>query len=266
MPIQKLTNQHPSVFLGKRIYNATLCSPKANMRILSYNIQAAIHSTSYLSYSWQWHRQILPNPGKSRTLSRIAAFIEPYDIVCLQEIELGGLRNGFRSQAEQLLAQTPFTHAVFQTNRRLSHLSLHGNLILAKHPVNLVLDAPLPGHIRGRGIIAIEHQGLIIANTHLSLGKVDQHRQLRYIRHALQPYPQVLLVGDLNCEPQSSALRVLTDHHYQLLGNASPTFPSWKPKKSLDHALGKNIRAESEVQPFIGSDHLPLAITIHSVM
>lgn len=232
------------------------------MRILSYNIQAAIHSTSYLSYSWQWHRQILPNPGKTRTLNRIANFIADYDIVCLQEIELGGLRNGFRSQAEQLLAQTPFTHAVFQTNRRLSQLSLHGNLILGKAPLDTVLDTPLPGQIRGRGIIAVRHQGIVIANTHLSLGKVDQHRQLRFIRGALQAYPQVLIVGDLNCEPHAGALRVLTDHHYRLLGDQTPTFPSWKPKKALDHALGKGIRADSAVVPFIGSDHLPVAVTL----
>lgn len=232
------------------------------MRILSYNIQAAIHSTGYLSYGWQWHRQILPNPGKARTLSRIAAFIADYDIVCLQEIELGGLRNGFKSQAEQLLAQTPFTHAVSQTNRRLSHLSLHGNLILAKTPLDTVLDSALPGQIRGRGIIAVRHGGIVIANTHLSLGKVDQHRQLRYIRTALQPHPHVLLVGDLNCEPHSGILRILTDHHYRLLSGQTPTFPSWKPKKALDHALAKGIRARSEVLPFVGSDHLPLAVQI----
>lgn len=233
------------------------------MRILSYNIQAAIHSTSYLSYSWQWHRQILPNPGKSRTLARIAALIDAYDIVCLQEIELGGLRNGFRSQAEQLLAQTGFAHAVMQTNRRLSHLSLHGNLILSKTPVNLILDSPLPGQIRGRGIIAVEKDGIVIANTHLSLGKIDQHKQLRYIRNALSAYPRVLLTGDLNCEPHASPLRVLTDHHYRRLGDNTPTFPSWKPKKALDHALSKGIPGHSRVLNLTASDHLPLDITLH---
>lgn len=232
------------------------------MRILSYNIQAAIHSTSYLSYGWQWHKQILPAPGKTRTLARIAAFIDDYDIVCLQEIELGGLRNGFKSQAEQLLAQTRFSHAVYQTNRRLSRLSLHGNLILAKKPVEKILDSALPGQIRGRGIIAVESDGIVIANTHLSLGKTDQHRQLRHIRTLLAPHPRVLLVGDLNCEPASTPLRILTDHRYRLLGAQSPTFPSWKPKKTLDHALAKGICGDSRVLPFHGSDHLPLAIRL----
>ena len=39
------------------------------MRILSYNIQAAINARSYLSYTWQWHRQILPGPAKRKTLA-----------------------------------------------------------------------------------------------------------------------------------------------------------------------------------------------------
>ena len=233
------------------------------MRILSYNIQAAIHSTSYLSYTWQWPRQILPNRAKDATLSRIAEFINGFDIVCLQEIELGGLRNGFKSQAEQLLAMTDFRHAAFQTNRRLSRLSLHGNLILCKQAADIVVDSPLPGQIRGRGIIAVESRGIVIATTHLSLGKLDQYRQLRYIRARLREYPRVLLTGDLNCERHAPALTILTDHQYRLLGDNTPTFPSWKPKKSLDHALAKGINASSRVIPFSGSDHLPIDIRVH---
>ncbi|MDO5090764.1 MAG: endonuclease/exonuclease/phosphatase family protein [Cardiobacteriaceae bacterium] len=233
------------------------------MRILSYNIQAAIHSTSYLSYTWQWPRQILPNRAKTATLERIAAFINAFDVVCLQEIELGGLRNGFKSQAEQLLALTDFRHAAFQTNRRLSRLSLHGNLILSKTPADVVLDTPLPGQIRGRGIIAVKSGDTVIATTHLSLGKLDQYRQLRYIRAALGEHPRVLLTGDLNCERDAAALTILTDHHYRLLGDATPTFPSWKPKKSLDHALAKGIAATSRVVPFHGSDHLPVDVRVY---
>lgn len=233
------------------------------MRILSYNIQAAIHSTSYLSYTWQWPRQILPNRAKDANLARIADFINGFDVVCLQEIELGGLRNGFKSQAEQLLAMTDFRHAAFQTNRRLSRLSLHGNLILSKQAANVVLDTPLPGQIRGRGIIAIEQGGIVVATTHLSLGKLDQYRQLRFIRDKLKPFPRALLTGDLNCERHAPALTILTDHGYRLLGDNTPTFPSWKPKKSLDHALGKGVHATSRVIAFSGSDHLPLDIRIH---
>ncbi len=238
-----------------------------SMRILSYNIQAGINSSSYLSYSYQWHRQLLPNPGKARTLERIADFIKDYDVVCLQEVELGGLRNGFKSQREQLLEMSNFRYDLVQTNRRLSHLSLHGNLILSKTPITEVLNKPLPGKISGRGIlagaVAFADTSLVVGNLHLSLGAVDQHVQLRFIRNQLQDAAQVLLCGDFNCAAQSSALRVLSDHGYRRLGEDHPTFPSWKPRKTLDHALLKGeIYAEAHIAECLQSDHLPLQIEL----
>lgn len=239
------------------------------MRILSYNIQAAIHSNSYFSYSYQWPRQLLPTPAKKRNLERIAEFLRDFDVVCLQEIELGGLRNGFKSQHAQLLELTDFPYDAVQTNRRVGQLSLHGNLILSRYPLNIILDSPLPSQIKGRGVLATSidlnaQDTLIIANTHLSLGKLDQHRQLRFIRTRLQHHDNILICGDLNCRPDSSALRVLTEHGYRLLGRQQASFPSWKPQKALDHALfNSRLAADAQILPFRASDHLPLAITIH---
>ena len=55
------------------------------MRILSYNIQAAIASNSYFSYLSRLHRQVMPSAAKTRVLSHIAQYISEFDIVCLQE-------------------------------------------------------------------------------------------------------------------------------------------------------------------------------------
>jgi len=137
------------------------------MRILSYNIQAAINARSYLSYTWQWHRQILPGPAKRKTLARIAAYISQFDLVCLQEIDLGGLRNGFLNHVEQLRDLSGLPYALAQTNRRLGKLSLHGNLILSKTPLREVLNQPLPSRIPGRGVLAAAvestHGALVVA-------------------------------------------------------------------------------------------------------
>lgn len=239
------------------------------MRILSYNIQAAIHTQSYLSYSYQFPRQFLPTPAKARTLARIGAFLRDFDVVCLQEIELGGLRNGFKNQSTQLLELTGFPHHLAQINRRIGQISWHGNLILSRYPLSSILDTALPSRIKGRGVLAAgidigRQQPLIIANTHLSLGKLDQYRQLRFIRQRLHDYDNVLLCGDLNCTPQArSPLQILTQKGYRLLGNQAPTFPSWRPQKSLDHALLKGqIAAEASVLNFTASDHLPLEINL----
>ena len=212
------------------------------MRILSYNIQAAINARSYLSYTWQWHRQILPGPAKRKTLARIAAYISQFDLVCLQEIDLGGLRNGFLNHVEQLRDLSGLPYALAQTNRRLGKLSLHGNLILSKTPLREVLNQPLPSRIPGRGVLAAAVEStrgaLVVANVHLSLGALDQHRQLRFIR-------------------------ILAEHGYRRLGDASPTFPSWKPQKALDHAFLKGgLTARSHVSPQRDSDHLPRVIEL----
>lgn len=240
------------------------------MRILSYNIQAAIHSHSYFSYSYQWPRQLLPTPAKTRTLAKIAEFLRDFDVICLQEIELGGLRNGFKSQREQLLALTGFAYDIVQINRRVGQLSLHGNLILSRYPLTEILNTTLPSQIKGRGILAAKidlnsTQALVIANTHLSLGKLDQHRQLRFIRTQLQAYENVLICGDLNCTPNSTPLQILTQHGYRHLGDKRPTFPSWKPKKTLDYALFKSaLPAQANTVEFSASDHLPIAIEIQT--
>ena len=237
------------------------------MRILSYNIQAAINARSYLSYTWQWHRQILPGPAKRKTLARIAAYISQFDLVCLQEIDLGGLRNGFLNHVEQLRDLSGLPYALAQTNRRLGKLSLHGNLILSKTPLREVLNQPLPSRIPGRGVLAAAvestHGALVVANVHLSLGALDQHRQLRFIRNRLAAWPDVLITGDYICTPDAPQLRILAEHGYRRLGDASPTFPSWKPQKALDHAFLKGgLTARSHVSPQRDSDHLPRVIEL----
>lgn len=238
------------------------------MQILSYNIQAAINSSSFVGYSYQWPKQILPTRSKSATLQRIAYFISKYDVVCLQEIELGGLRNGFKSQREQLLALTDFPYDLVQINRKLSRLSLHGNLILSRVPITEVLNSHLPGKIQGRGVLAgmvqIGSEKLVISDVHLSLGHEDQTLQLRFIRQQLADYENVLLCGDYNCRPDAPALRELKFHGYRELGDVNePSFPSWKPRKRLDHAFLKGkLCGTSRVIDYRDSDHLPLLTEI----
>ena len=237
------------------------------MRILSYNIQAAINARSYLSYTYQWHRQFLPGPAKRKTLARIAAYIRDFDLVCLQEIDLGGLRNGFKNHVEQLRELTGFHYHLAQVNRRLGKLSLHGNLILSKRPLREVLNVPLPSRIPGRGVlaaaVACDDGELVVANVHLSLGALDQHKQLRFIRNRLSAYPDVLITGDFNCTPDAPQLQILTRHGYRRLGDDTPTFPSWKPHKALDHALLKGaFTGDCRVSSHADSDHLPLLVEV----
>lgn len=239
------------------------------MHIVSYNIQAAIASTSYLSYVSRLHRQVLPSPAKSRVLSGIARYIGGFDIACLQEIDLGGLRNGFRNQAQQLLAQTPFAYSLHQTNRKVGRLSLHGNLILSRFPLECVADEPLPSRIKGRGILAARVEtgsgSIVVANVHLSLGAPDQFRQIHYICRLLDAYGDVCLMGDFNCPPDAKQLCLLTDYGYERLAPDAPTYPSWKPKRALDHIFVKgSLKGLGRVNRFSASDHLPVEAELFS--
>lgn len=237
------------------------------MKIVSYNIQAAIASDSYFSYVSRLHRQVFPSPAKAVVLQNIARYISDFDVVCLQEIDLGGFRNGYANQVEQLLAHTPFEHCIYQTNRVVGKLSVHGNLILSKTPLREVVNEHLPSRIKGRGILAGAVQSpygeIVIANVHLSLGALDQYKQIRHIREVLKPHPNVCLMGDFNCPPDAEQLYLLTDHDYTHLNHGTHTYPSWNPKQTLDHIFVKGaITGQSQVAQFTESDHLPVIVEI----
>lgn len=237
------------------------------MRFLSYNIQAAIASDSYLSYLSRLHRQVLPSAAKQQVLQRIADYIAAFDVVCLQEIDLGGLRNGFNCQAQQLTAAAGFAHHISQTNRVVGKLSRHGNLILSRHPLRTAANEVLPSRIKGRGILAaavsLPEGEIVFANVHLSLGQADQAAQIRRIRELLSPYPNVCLSGDFNCPPDAPVLSLLTEDGYRRLGNPHPTYPSWRPSQTLDHIFVKGrLNGSAQVEPFTASDHLPVSATL----
>lgn len=236
------------------------------MRIVSYNIQAAIGSDSYLSHLTRLHHQVMPAQAKARNLEKIARFISDFDVVCLQEIDLGGYRNGFQNQVKQILDDTPFDYFACQTNRVVGKLSLHGNLILSRLPLREIVNCPLPSRIKGRGMLAVAVDTpigeVVVSNVHLSLGMLDQFKQIRFIREQLKNHENVCLMGDFNCPPHAEQLHLLTDHNYTRLSEGA-TYPSWRPTQSLDHIFVKgSISGSSRVLSFQSSDHLPVAIEI----
>jgi len=207
---------------------------------LSYNIQAGIGTGRSVDYFLKAHRQFLPVRPKLQNLEKIADYIRPFDIVCLQEVDFGGLRSGFLNQAKFIQERADFPFMASQINRRVGKVSLHGNVILSRQYIRHQRTYPLPGSISGRGLLMAEigHSNpLIIANTHFSLGEADQARQFAFIDEMLGKNERVILAGDFNCTPNSTVLRdfddasdldmVTEDHHH--------AFPSWKPERAIDH-------------------------------
>jgi len=82
-----------------------------SLKIISYNIQAAIGTKAYSQYLTKFNRQVFNSKAKAKTLKAIAGFASEYDVACLQEVDLGGRRSGFKCQVDYLIrvdAPKPF--------------------------------------------------------------------------------------------------------------------------------------------------------------
>lgn len=233
------------------------------MRILSYNIQAAIGTDSYWRYVSRLHRQVLPARAKHDTLARIADYIAAFDVVCLQEIDLGGLRSGFCCQANILAEASAFAHSLHQTNRVVGKLSRHGNMMLSRFPLRLLVSESLPSRIKGRGWLAAAADTpwgeMVVANAHFSLGRQDQIHQAQHIVDALAKYEKVCLCGDFNFLPDAAAAKVLERAGFIRVAASAPTYPSWQPRKTLDHIFLKGLHGQGQTETFCASDHLPVS-------
>ncbi|MFV0431938.1 MAG: endonuclease/exonuclease/phosphatase family protein [Alphaproteobacteria bacterium] len=240
------------------------------MHFLTYNMQAAIGAEHYLGYVTKLHKQVIHTKEKSLGLLKIARMIRKYDIVCLQEVDLGGLRSGYKSQADILQEYTKHPFMLSQINRRVGRFSIHGNMILSRYPLTLIDDSNLPSKLSGRGALVAQANidGTIynIINTHLSLGPRDQKEQFTWLADKIRPHHNIILCGDFNCQPQAEHLQAfaLRANLQLLTNNELKTFPSWKPQKSLDHILiSKDLMAtDCQVLPHKLSDHLAVSVCI----
>jgi len=241
-----------------------------HLRLLSYNIQVAIAAHRphhYLTHSW---KHLLPHAQLFENLDRIADLVRGYDIVGLQEVDAGSLRTGFVNQTEYLAMRAGYPHWYHQTNRRIGHLAQHSNGVLSRYAPRKVEEHKLPGPIPGRGALFLHYGSadnpLLIVLLHLALGKRARLRQLEYVAERIADYDHVVVMGDMNCQPGSRELATLI-HRTRLqepLDDERHTFPSWRPKRRLDHILvseGFEVEAVSVLQVPL-SDHLPVAMDL----
>lgn len=236
------------------------------MKVLSYNIQAAIGAARTSDYMTKLHRQFFNVKAKGRTLRKIAEFISDFDVVCLQEVDLGGRRSGFQSQVERLVSLSKLEHIAVQTNRIVGRTSIHGNAILSRYPIEDISDLKLPGRIQGRGKIICRIEDIYFVNTHLALRLKGQIEQLTFIAENLADKDKVVMVGDLNCKsraPHLEAFAAAADLSI-LTTPSHKTYPSWSPRQGLDHIITSQHFAHNraEVHEVLFSDHLPVSIDI----
>ncbi len=238
------------------------------LRLLSFNIQVGITTQQYRHYLTRSWQHFLPCPARQQNLDRIARLIREYDVVALQEVDGGSLRSNFINQIEYLADRAGFPWWYQQLNRNLGQFAQHSNGLLTRCHPEMLEDHKLPGLIPGRGAIVAElgdNNPLLVVIMHLSLSRRGREMQLEYVRRLIDNHEHVVLMGDMN----THADQLLKDSPLAGAGLRSAsmdfkTFPSWKPKKSLDHILiSDGLKANSyEVVDFPQSDHLPIAVEI----
>ena len=243
---------------------ATLPPAAARMRLLSYNIHVGSQPAHYGHYVTRAWRHVLPGPGMHATLDQMAELMSAHDFVAVQEADAGSLRTRFVNQMEYLAKRAGFSHLGFAITRDLRPVARHALGFLSRVAPLRSHEHALPGRIPGRRALSVElgpgGGGLKLLIAHLSLGRQDRHRQLDYLARLVTGAPTVLL-GDLNCEADALREHGALGRSGIWVPHATPaTFPSWKPRLSLDHILATPHVSVHRVAslPHLLSDHLPI--------
>src|SRR5690606_14115932 len=153
--------------------------------------------------------------------------------------------------------------------RKVANVASSANALLSRLEPIEVLDHPLPGRVRGRGLLLArfgeDDAGLTVAVAHLSLGAQSRRAQLSYIAELLGDYPNAVLMGDFNCTADRPEMSIL----YRNTSLQPPdchvhTFPSWRPNDAIDHDRVTSSLACSTMRalPATLSGHLALSVEL----
>jgi endonuclease/exonuclease/phosphatase family metal-dependent hydrolase len=184
-------------------------------------------------------------------------------------VDAGSLRSDHIDEIQYLARHGSFPYFFSQVNRNLGPFAQHSNGLLSRLKPCRVTEHKLPG-LPGRGAVVAElpltnGAALAIGIVHLALGWRARQRQLDYLAELAEDHPMLVLMGDFNCGCDSRSLRAMIRRTGMYgLDCTLKTFPSWRPRRNLDHILAsQGLRILSaHVIDYPLSDHLPLAVTL----
>ena len=242
---------------------------KRRLRLLSANIQAGSSTRGYHDYVARSWSHVLPAGNKRGALDTIAELAGRHDIVGLQEADPGSLRSGFTNQTHYLAERAGFAYWSHQPNRSVAGVASSANGLLSRLEPHLVEDHPLPGRVKGRGVLTAsfgdDRHALTVAVAHLSLGSQSRRSQIDFIADILAGLPHAVLMGDFNCDPEQPEMQQLyRKTQLQPPDRCVPTFPSWRPQRAIDHMLVTPALSLATMQalPAAQSDHLALSVEL----
>ena len=242
---------------------------KRPLRLLSANIQAGSSTRRYSDYATRSWSHVLPAGRKQHALDAIARLAGGHDIVGLQESDPGSWRSGFTNQTHYLAERGGFEYWSHQPNRRVGGVASSANGLLSRVEPVEVLDHPLPGRVKGRGLLLARFgagdDGLVVAIAHLSLGSASRRSQLAFIGELLADHRHAVLMGDFNCLADRPEMALLYQRtRLQPPAHAVPTFPAWRPQRAIDHILVTTGLGHGDMhaQAAAQSDHLALSLQL----
>ena len=237
------------------------------LRLLSANIQAGSSTRGYHDYVARSWSHVLPAGNKRGALDTIAELAGRHDIVGLQEADPGSLRSGFTNQTHYLAERAGFAYWSHQPNRSVAGVASSANGLLSKLEPRLVEDHPLPGRVKGRGVLTATfgdgRSALTVAVAHLSLGSQSRRSQIDFIADILAGLPHAVLMGDFNCDPDQPEMQQLyRKTQLQPPDRCVLTFPSWRPQRAIDHMLVTPALALAGMQALPAAHSVHLAVSV----
>lgn len=240
-----------------------------HLRLLTFNLQVGIQTSAYHHYVTRSWQHLLPHPQRLQRLALMAEVMGKFDVVGLQEVDGGSFRSSRVNQVEYLAAKAGLPHHFQQLNRNLGRIAQHSNGLLSRLVPSQIEEHRLPGAMPGRGAIHARFgegpDALHIFVAHLALSHRGRVRQLNYLSEIIQPLRHVVVMGDLNCTPDQL-------HAHERFNDALPlhpvkpllSYPSWQPRRALDHILLSQSLEVVDVQVLdhLFSDHLPIAVDL----
>lgn len=239
----------------------------SKLRVITYNIQycdgSGSGSLGYLSPA---------SPKRRREMmERISGALTPRqpDVLGLIEVDGGSWRNSGVDQAEHIAKELDMPNLV----EHCKYLPPFDKMPFFKHNMQaLASKRPMDtsqAHLFTvgfkRNVIEATVGGIAFILCHLALGKGARQLQTKQLARIVKSIDMpVVLMGDLNAEPDSPELNSLVAQTDLRLVPLGETFPAWKPKKRLDHFLvSPDILVNTASVLDIGlSDHLPIVLDL----
>lgn len=236
------------------------------LRLLTYNMQVGIqtrHPADYVTRSW---RHVLPARTRTRHLEPMASVLRDHDLVAIQESDAGSWRTRSLNLMDYLAnrAEYPYWHS--HNHRQVGPFARHAMGLLSRMEFQATQAHALPGRILDRAAVVYRMQsGLVVVVTHLALSAPDRMRQLSQIARLIENDEHVILMGDMNCDYEELAAHpALRARGFKGPEEVLHSYPSWQPRRQLDHVLVTPEFAivDAQATPFGWSDHLPVRVEV----